>query len=119
MNDWTKRALYCAFYAAIAGPLGAAGHEDDQPVQSKPPQPNPEQQRAVGLSGAHPVAAKTQERIAAFGSVLDESLLIADEGDWTFADAQEHAAAAELARLTPLAKDVVGASPKMRRAAQA
>jgi hypothetical protein len=119
MNDWTKRAIHCAFYAAIAGPLGAAGDEDDQPVQSKTPTLNAEQQRAVGLSVAHPVAAKAPERIAAFGSVLDESMLIADEGEWTVAAAQDHAASAELARLMLLSKDGVGASLKMLEAAQA
>jgi hypothetical protein len=119
MNDWTKRALHCAFYAAIAAPLGAAGDEDDQPVQSKTPTLNAEQQRAVGLSVAHPAAAKAPERIAALGSVLDESMLIADEGEWTVAAAQEHAASAELARLTQLSKDGVGASLKILEAAQA
>jgi hypothetical protein len=119
MNHWTKRALYCAFYAAIAAPLGAAGDEDDQPVQSKTPTLNAEQQRAVGLSIAHPVAGKAPERIAALGSVLDESTLIADEGEWTVAAAQDHAASAELARLTQLSKDGVGASLKMLEAAQA
>ena len=124
MNVWTKCALHCALYAAIAGPSGAAGDEDDQPVQSTIPQSNTpalnaEQQHAVGLSVAHPVAAKAPERIAALGSVLDESMLIADEGEWTVAAAQEHAASAELARLTQLSKDGVGASMKMLEAAQA
>src|SRR3984957_16963906 len=105
MNVWTKRALYGALYAAIAGPLVAAGDEDDQPVPSKTPTLNAEQQHAVGVSVAHPIAAKAPERIAALGSVLDESALIADEGEWTVAAAQEHAASAELARLTQLSKD--------------
>jgi hypothetical protein len=119
MNIWTKRALHCAFFAVIAGPLGAAGDEDDQPAQSKTPELNAEQQRAVGLSVAHPVAAQAPERIAAVGSVLDEAMLIADEGDWTVAAAEEHAASAELARLTQLSKEGVGASMKMLEAAQA
>ena len=119
MNVWTKRAIHCALYAAIAGPLGAAGDEDDQPVQSKTPALNAEQQHAVGLSVAHPVPARAPERIAALGSVLDESTLIADEGEWTVAAAQEHAASAELARLTQLSKDGAGASMKMLEAAQA
>jgi hypothetical protein len=119
MNVWTQRALQCAFYAAIAGPLGAAGDADDEPVQSKTPTLNAEQQRAVGLSVAHPVATQAPERIAALGSVLDESMLIADEGEWTVAAAQDHAASAELARLMQLSKDGVGASLKMLEAAQA
>jgi hypothetical protein len=119
MNVWTKRALHCAFYAAIVSPLGAAGDEDDQPVQSKTPELNAEQQRAVGLSVAHPVPAQAPERIAALGSVLDESMLIADEGDWTVTAAEEHAASAERARLTQLSKEGVGASMKMLEAAQA
>jgi hypothetical protein len=119
MNVWIKRALHCALYAAIAGPLVAAGDEDDQPVPSKTPTLNAEQQHAVGVSVAHPVAAKAPERIAALGSVLDESALIADEGEWTVAAAQAHATSAELARLTQLSKDGVGASLKMLEAAQA
>jgi hypothetical protein len=119
MNVWIKRGLHCAFYAAIAAPWVAAGDEDDQPVPSKTPALNAEQQRAVGLSVAHPVAAKAPERIAALGSVLDESMLIADEGEWTVTAAQEHAASAELARLTQLSKDGVGASLKTLEAMQA
>jgi len=119
MNVWTKRALRCAFYAAIVSPLGAASDEDDQPVQSKTPELNAEQQRAVGLSVAHPVAAQAPERTAAFGSVLDQTILIADDGDWTVAAAQAHSASAELARLSQLSKDGLGASLKMLEAAQA
>jgi hypothetical protein len=123
MNVLIKRALHCALCAAMAGPLGALGDEDDQPVskttQSGTAALDAEQQRAVGVTVAHPAATKAPERIAALGSVLDESTLIADEGDWTVAAAQEHAASAELARLTQLSKDGVGASMKMLEAAQA
>jgi hypothetical protein len=120
MNVWTKRALYCAFLAAIRCPLGAAGDQDDEPApSSQQPALNTEQQRAVGLRVARPIPAKAPDRIDALGLVLDESALIADEAEWTVAGAQEHAASAELARLTRLAKDGSGASQKMLEAAQA
>src|SRR5579863_9488575 len=63
---------------------------------------NAEQQRAVGILVAHPVAAKAPERIEALGRVLDATGLISDLGESTAAAAAEQAASAELERLRAL-----------------
>jgi hypothetical protein len=77
-----------------------------------------EQQRAVGIVVARPVAATAPERIEALGLVLDATALVSDMGDSAVADAAEHAAAAELARLRALHEGGAGASVKMIEAAQ-
>jgi hypothetical protein len=121
MNVWIRRASLIALCAVIALPLSVAGDEDDQPKSSPVESPtlNAEQQRAVGLRVARPIAAKAPERIAALGLVLDETTLITDQGDLSAAQAAERSASAELNRLTLLAKDGAGASMKMLEAAQA
>jgi len=120
MNVWIKRASYCALYAVLGWASSAAGDEDDEPTPSvEQPALTAEQQRAVGLAVAHPIAARAPERIEALGLVLEQTALIAAAGEVTAAAAQEHAASAELARLTQLAKDGAGASKKMLEAAQA
>ena len=80
---------------------------------------NVEQQRAVGIVVAHPVAAKAPERIEALGLVLDATALISDMGESSAAAAAEQAASAELARLRALHAGGAGASLKMIEAAQA
>jgi hypothetical protein len=79
---------------------------------------NAEQQRAVGIVVARPVAATAPERIEALGLVLDATALISDLGDSAAADAAEHSAASELARLRALHEGGAGASVKMIEAAQ-
>jgi hypothetical protein len=83
------------------------------------PSLNGEQQRAVGIVIAHPLAAKAPERIEALGVVLDPSALISDWGDVNAADAAELSASAELARLHALYEGGGGASLRMLEAAQA
>ena len=80
---------------------------------------NSEQQRAVGIVVAHPVAAKAPERIEALGLVLDATALISDMGEATAAAAAERSAASETARLRALHEGGAGASLKMLEAAQA
>jgi hypothetical protein len=80
---------------------------------------NSEQQRAVGIVVAHPVAAKAPERIDALGLVLDATALISDVGDAAAAAAAERSSSAELKRLHALHDGGAGASLKMLEAAQA
>ena len=81
--------------------LAVAGDEDgNPPVPPTPLHSTPSSNVRSVSTVAHPVAAKAPERIAALGSVLDATSLIADEGELDGAAAQEHAASAELARLT-------------------
>ncbi len=83
------------------------------------PQLSPEQQRAVGIQIAHPVAAKTPDRTAAIGRVLDGAALVEDSGEARAAEAAAHAAAAELKRVQELYRDGAGASQKALESAQA
>jgi hypothetical protein len=102
--------------------LCAVGDNDDETAgaeQQAVPTLNPEQQRAAGIVVAHPVATKTPERIAAFGLVLDPTVLISDTGDMWAAAAAEQSATAELDRLRGLHAGGAGASLKMLEAAQA
>jgi hypothetical protein len=91
----------------------AAG--DDEPQSGL----NAEQQRAVGILVAHPVAAQAPERIDALGLVLDATALISDMGESAAASAAEQAASAELERLRALHAGGAAASLKMIEAAQA
>ncbi len=119
------RALPIVCCALLAFPLAAAGDEDDRAAGSggPPVQPtlNGEQQRAVGIVIAHPLAAKAPERIEALGVVLDPSALISDLGDVNAAGAAELSASAELGRLHALyqGESGGGASLRMLEAAQA
>ncbi len=108
----------------LLGAFAIAGGDDDDkaPVAGLPsaqPSLNAEQQRAVGISVAHPLAAQAPERVDALGVVLDATALISDLEDAAAADAVEHAAAAESARLHALQDGGAGASVKMLEAAQA
>jgi hypothetical protein len=88
-------------------------------VQSAPPSLNSEQQRAVGIAVAHPLAAKAPERIEALGLVLDATTLVSDLGETAAATVAEHSASAQLARLHALYEGGAGASLKMLEAAHA
>jgi hypothetical protein len=107
VKAWARRVLPAACFAT----LGVA-----QPVE---PSLNGEQQRAVGIMVAHPLAAKAPERIEALGLVLDATTLISDMGEATAAAAAEHSASAEMKRLHALYDGGAGASLKMLEAAQA
>ena len=116
----------CALLAvcwAIPGvsPLAAGDDDaaDDAVALSAAPSLTPEQQRAVGIQVAHPIAAKAPERIPAMGLVLDATSLISDLGETTSAAAAHRAASAELKRLQALFEGGAGASRKMLEAAQA
>ena len=122
MNARTKRALRFACYAALAFALTAAGDEDDEaPAKgaAMTPQLDAEQQRAVNLVVARPRPARAPERTRALGRVLDPLALIADEGERTVSEVQEHSASAEALRLRTLYEAGAGASLKMVEAAQA
>jgi hypothetical protein len=78
-----------------------------------------EQQHAVGIVVAHPLAARAPQRIEALGLVLDATTLISDLGESTASAAAERSASAELKRLRALYAGGAGASLKMLEAAQA
>jgi hypothetical protein len=119
---WRVRAAACC---AILGVCQLAiGDDDDDKTGGSSPQTaqptlNSEQQRAVGIVVAHPLAAKAPQRIEALALVLDATTLISDLGDAAVAAAAEHSASAELARLHALHEGGAGASLKMLEAAQA
>jgi hypothetical protein len=122
MNHWTRGALQLAIYTTLAASLVALGDDDDAPQsanRSGVPALNAEQQHAVGLRIAHPVPAKAPERTEALGTVLDRTVLLADESESAVAGAQEHAASSELLRLHELYKGGAGASLKMLETAEA
>ncbi len=109
--------------ALLGAQVLAQGDDDDKApagVQAyAAPSLNDEQQRAVGIGVAHPLAAKAPQRIEALGLVLDVTALVLDLGDAAAADAAEHSVSAELARLRALHDGGAGASVKMLEAAQA
>ncbi len=85
MKDWAKRVLPVACAAMLGVSVIANGDDDDEAAESSQPaaQPslNAEQQHAVGIVVAHPVAAKAPERIEALGLVLDATTLVSDLGE--------------------------------------
>ena len=100
----------------------AAVAMDDDDAQSKQaalPSLNSDQQHAVGIVVAHPLAAKAPQRIEALGSVLDTTALISDMGEAAATSVAERSASAEVARLHALHEGGAGASLKMLEAAQA
>lgn len=122
LRAWRMRAVACCAILGIA--QLALGDDDDGknagPVaQSAQPALSSEQQRAVGIVVAHPLAAKAPQRIEALALVLDPTALISDLGETAVAAAAEHSASAELARLRALYDGGAGASLKMLEAAQA
>lgn len=120
MKARTKRALQFACYAIVCS-LAFAG-DDDPPKPADAaaaPALSTEQQRAVNLEVAHPVAATAPERSGALGVVLDAASLEADESERAVAEAQEQAVSAEAARLRSLYKAGAGTSLKMLETAQA
>jgi hypothetical protein len=121
MKARTKRALQFACYAILCS-LAFAGGGGDAPKPgdaSTTPALDAEQQRAVNLQVAHPVAATLPERTSALGVVLDATSLLSDAGERTVAEAQEQAVSAEAARLRGLYKAGAGTSLKMLETAQA
>jgi hypothetical protein len=99
---------------ASVSPVGAHPGGDDIAQSGL----NAEQQRAVGILVARPIAAKAPERIEALGLVLDATSLISDMGESSAAAAAEQAASAELERLRALHAGGAAASLKMIEAAQ-
>jgi hypothetical protein len=124
MKAWTQRVLRVACGALLCFSLVAIGDEDDDKAadagqQTSQPSLNSEQQHAVGIVLAHPLAAAAPDRVEALGLVLDATTLISDVGDTATAAAAEHSASAELARLHALYEGGAGASLRMLEAAQA
>ena len=119
---WCVRAAACCAILGIS-PLALGDDDDDKNTgpnpQSAQPALNSEQQRAVGIVVAHPVAAKAPQTIEALALVLDATTLISDVGEAAVAAAAERSASAELARLHALYEGGAGASLKMLEAAQA
>jgi hypothetical protein len=120
MKDRTKRALQFACCAILCS-LAFAGDDDAPPPAdaSGVPALSAEQQRAVNLEVAHPVAVTAPERTSALGVVLDATSLESDESDRAVAQAQEQALSAEASRLRGLYKAEAGTSLKMLETAQA
>jgi hypothetical protein len=118
-----QRLLRVACCAMLALSLSALGDDDDKVAeasrQSTQPSLNSEQQLAVGIVVAHPIAATAPERIEALGLVLDATTLVSDMGETTAAAIAEHSASAEVARLQALYAGGAGASLKMLEAAEA
>ncbi|HEX3846294.1 MAG TPA: hypothetical protein VHV81_02855 [Steroidobacteraceae bacterium] len=117
------RALaLCTCGLGLAVAPAAAGDDDHDAAKPGPNAPlalNAEQQRAVGIAVAHPVAAQAPERIDALGEVLDPTLLITESGESAAAAAAERSASTEAARLRALYQGGAGASLKMLEAADA
>jgi len=121
MKVRTKRALQFACYATLCS-LAFAGDDDDAPKPadaSQIPALNAEQQRAVNLQVAHPVAVTAPERTPALGVVLDATSLLSDAGERAVAEAQQHAVSAEASRLRGLYQAGAGPSLKVLETAQA
>ena len=121
MKVRTKRALQFACYAILCS-LAFAGDDDDAPKPGDAPQTpalDAEQQRAVNLQVAHPVAATVPERTTALGVVLDATSLLSDASEQTVAEAQQQAVSAEASRLRGLYQAGAGPSLKMLETAQA
>jgi hypothetical protein len=123
MKFCMRRVLPVVCCALLTYSLVAIGDDDDtvnHSIQtSVTPTLNTEQQRAVGIVVARPLAAKAPDRIEALGLVLDTTTLISDMGEATATRVAEHAASAELQRLLALYGGGAGASLKMLEAAQA
>jgi hypothetical protein len=121
MKVRTKRALQFACYAIVCS-LAFARDDDDAPkpaAAAEAPALDAEQQRAVNLQVAHPVAAKVPELTSALGVVLDPTSLLSDASERTVAEAQEQAVSAEASRLRGLYKAGAGTPLKVVETAQA
>jgi hypothetical protein len=121
MKARTKRALQFACYAILCS-LAFAGDDDDAPKTGDAPETpalDAEQQRAVNLQVAHPVAATVPERTTAMGVVLDSTTFLSDASERTVTEAQDQAVTAEAARLRSLYKAGAGPSLKLLETAQA
>jgi multidrug efflux pump subunit AcrA (membrane-fusion protein) len=96
--------------------------DDDKPAaansQAKFPDLSEQQARAVGIMVGRPLATKVPDHTEASGLVLDATQLLADLGQMEAADAAEHAASAELARLHQLFSGGGSASQRAIEAAQ-
>jgi hypothetical protein len=121
MNAAIERLLQFACFGAMACMLMAAGDDDDaKPApDSANLSLNAEQQSAVNLAIARPVAALAPERIAALGLILDTSSLVSDENERISASLQERIASADTARVRVLYESDASASLKMLESAQA
>jgi hypothetical protein len=120
MKARTKRALQFACYA-ILWSLAFAG-DDDAPKSgeaSDTPTLDAEQQRAVNVQTAHPVAATVPERTTALGVVLDATSLLSDASERTVTEAEEQSVSAEASRLRGLYQAGAGTSLKVLETAQA
>jgi hypothetical protein len=122
MRSGSRQVPAAAACALLAASAAATPGDDDKAADPNPGAAQPsltgEQQRAVGILIAHPVAAQAPERIEALGQVLDATLLIADLGESAAAGAAEQAASTEVERLRSLNAGGAGASLKIIEAAQ-
>lgn len=125
MKAWMKLCIPLLVAALLCASLVVHADDDDDQVKMNPhpqetaPELTREQQQAVGIAVAHPLAAKIPARERAIGRVLDSAALLSDLGEMTSAIASEQAAAAEAKRLQGLYKSHANASLKMLQAALA
>jgi len=135
--------LSCLLLALLAGAAAAAAdkpaaHDDDEPhpnstaaaprddddadrgaQKSEPLALTAAQQDAVGIRIDHPLPLRGAPPIAAYGTVLDPGLLVADAGRVASTQAAAQAAGADAARVERLYHDDAQASLKTLQAAQA
>ncbi len=116
---WAVVATFACSWVALADDDDDAKNPAKAAAQAAAPTLSREQQSAVGLRVAHPLAAAAPERTLALGTVLDATGLLSDEGELEVAGALEHSTSAELARLRELYQGGAGASLRMLEAAQA
>src|SRR5579863_2806289 len=109
----------CVLSGVLTVAVARDDDDDKAPDAKDAPQLNSEQQRAVGIVVAHPIAAKMPARLDALATILDPTSLLSDMGDATAAAAAEKAAAAELGRLRELYQGGTSASLKLLEAAEA
>lgn len=135
--------LSCLLLALLAGAAATAAdkpaaHDDDEPRPAGAPAPQrgddavdqgagkseplsltAAQQDAVGIRIDHPLPLRGAAPIAAYGTVLDPAMLVADVGRVASTQAAAQAAGADAARVERLYHDDAQASLKTLQAAQA
>lgn len=136
LRSWLLLALLAGAVAAAADQ--PAAHNDDEPHaggapaaqrddddadqgagKSEPLALTAAQQEAVGIRIDHPLPLRGAPPIAAYGTVLDPALLVADAGRVASTQAAARAAGADAARAERLYHDEAQASLKTLQAAQA
>lgn len=113
-----RLAIGIAMIVSVSRAVGDDGDRPGAADQAGIPVLSEQQQRAVGIAVAHPLAASPPDHMEALGLVLDPTQLISELGEEDSADAAERAASAELARLRGLFSGGANASLRALEAAQ-